>query len=50
MDAHASRIRVLVVDDSAVAREAISRGLKEDPEIEVVGTASDAYTARDRIV
>jgi len=50
VDARNPRIRVLVVDDSAVAREVISRGLKEDPAIEVVGTASDAYTARDRIV
>lgn len=43
-------IRVLVVDDSAIARDLIERGLSLDPGIEVVGKASDAYSARDRIV
>ncbi len=45
-----SKIRVLVVDDSAVARMMIKEGLSKDPSIEVVGTASDAYMARDKIV
>jgi two-component system chemotaxis response regulator CheB len=44
------RIRVLVVDDSAVARDLLERGLSLDPEIEVVGKASDVYAARDKIV
>ena len=44
------RIRVLVVDDSAVVRRAISEALGRDPEIEVVGTACDAYVARDKIL
>ena len=43
-------IRVLVVDDSALVREVLARGLAADPEIEVVGTASDPYIARDKIV
>jgi two-component system chemotaxis response regulator CheB len=43
-------IRVLVVDDSAVVRRAISDALSQDPEIEVVGTACDAYVARDMIL
>ncbi|MBN1268239.1 MAG: chemotaxis response regulator protein-glutamate methylesterase [Kiritimatiellae bacterium] len=43
-------IRVLVVDDSAVVRTAITRELSSDPEIEVVGTAPDPYVARDKIV
>ncbi len=43
-------IRVLVVDDSAVAREILKRGLASVPGIEVVGTAVDAYSARDKIV
>jgi two-component system chemotaxis response regulator CheB len=46
----ARKIRVLVVDDSALARRAISEALACDPEIEVVGTASDAYIARDEIL
>ncbi len=42
-------IRVLVVDDSAVVRRAVSDVLNADPAITVVGTASDPYIARDRI-
>jgi len=44
------RIRVLVVDDSAVVRAVLSRGLGADPEIEVVGTAPDPYAARDALM
>lgn len=44
------RIRVLIVDDSAVVREVLSRELEADPEIEVVGVAMDPYVARDKIV
>lgn len=44
------KTRVLVVDDSAVVRRAISEALSQDPEIEVVGTACDPYNARDRIL
>jgi two-component system, chemotaxis family, protein-glutamate methylesterase/glutaminase len=43
------RIRVLIVDDSAVVRKLVSDALKADPEIEVVGTAVDPYAARDKI-
>ena len=42
-------IRVLIVDDSAVIRQLLSTLLSSDPEIEVVGTASDPLIARDRI-
>jgi len=41
---------VLIVDDSALVREVLSRGLGADPELEVVGTAPDVYVARDKIV
>jgi two-component system chemotaxis response regulator CheB len=44
------KIRVLVVDDSALIREIFSRELSLDPNIEVVGTAPDPYVARDEIV
>lgn len=44
------KIRVLVVDDSALVREILSKGLAQDPGIEVVGTAPDPYAARDKIV
>lgn len=43
------KLRVLVVDDSAVARELIARGIGADPGIEVVAAAADAYQARDAI-
>jgi two-component system chemotaxis response regulator CheB len=44
------KIRVLVVDDSMVFREAISRGISKDPRIEVVGKATDPYDARDKLL
>ena len=44
------RIRVLVVDDSALARRAITEALVRDPEIEVIGAACDAYDAREKIL
>src|SRR5512137_2173996 len=44
------KIRVLIVDDSAVARRAIRDALSQDPEIEVVDAASDAYIAREKIL
>ena len=40
------RIRVLVVDDSALVRKAIADALAQDPDLEVVGTAPDPYVAR----
>jgi two-component system, chemotaxis family, protein-glutamate methylesterase/glutaminase len=43
------RIRVLIVDDSALVRRILTEVLSADPALEVVGTASDAYMARDRI-
>lgn len=44
------RIRVLIVDDSAVVRKALSDALSQDPELLVVGTAPDPYVARDKIL
>ncbi|WP_310441289.1 chemotaxis response regulator protein-glutamate methylesterase [Sulfurimonas sp.] len=43
-------IKVLIVDDSATARAVLSEILASEPSIEVVGTASDAYVARDKII
>ncbi|WP_457668303.1 protein-glutamate methylesterase/protein-glutamine glutaminase [Thiolapillus sp.] len=42
-------IRVLVIDDSALVRNLLKRILDQDPEIKVVGTAADAYIAREKI-
>jgi two-component system chemotaxis response regulator CheB len=44
------RIRVLVVDDSAVVRNVFHQELKKDPALEVVGTAPDPFAARDLIL
>ncbi len=44
------KIRLLVVDDSLLFREVLSRYIRQDEEIEVIGTAGDAYGARDMIL
>ncbi len=42
-------IKVIVVDDSALMRGVIERMLVQDPGIEVVSTAVDAFDAREKI-
>lgn len=44
-----NRIKVLVVDDSALVRSILCDVLNGDPAIEVVGTAGDAHIAREKI-
>ena len=44
-----SKVRVLVVDDSASVRQVMTSILDADPEIEVMGTASDPFVAARRI-
>lgn len=44
------RIKVLLVDDSAVVREVLTAELSHDPAIQIVGAAPDAYIARDKIL
>jgi len=44
-----TKIRVLVVDDSRMIRDVLTDILREQPDIEVVGAAADAYEARDMI-
>ncbi len=44
------RIRVLIIDDSALVRKVLVASLAPFPDIEVVGTAPDPYVARDRIL
>jgi len=43
------KIRVLIVDDSALVRRLLSEMLATDPALEVVGTAHDPYAAREKI-
>ncbi len=43
------KIKVLIVDDSALVRQVLTEMLNSAPDIEVVGTAQDPYVARERI-
>lgn len=45
-----SKIKVLIVDDSAVIRKFLEKIFSMAPDMEVVGTASDPYIARDKLV
>lgn len=44
------KIKVLIVDDSAIFREIINRGISSDPHIKVIATAADPFEARDKIL
>lgn len=43
------KFKVLIVDDSAVVRQTLQAILSSDPEIEVMGTASDPFFAAKKI-
>ena len=45
-----SRIRILVIDDSVVIRKILTQTLSADPELEVVGAASDGRIGLAKIV
>ena len=42
-------IRVLIVDSSALVRQALRNAFSSDPQIQVIATAGDPYIATDRI-
>jgi len=44
------KTRVLIIDDSAIVRRMLSNALQHEPDIEVVGLASDPFIARDLIL
>ncbi len=44
-----NKIKVLIVDDSAVVRQTLEEILSSDPAIEVIATASDPFIAADKI-
>jgi two-component system, chemotaxis family, protein-glutamate methylesterase/glutaminase len=44
-----SKVRVLIVDDSAVVRQTLTHVLSSDPEIEVMGAAGDPFAAAEKI-
>jgi len=43
------QIKVLIIDDSELVRKVLSQVLTLDPQLQVVGTAHDAYQAREMI-
>ena len=45
----AKKLRVLIVDDSALVRRLLTEMLSSDPGITVLGAAHDAYDAREKI-
>ncbi len=46
----ANKIKVLIVDDSAVVRNILTDELSKHSNIKVVGTAADPFIARDKII
>ncbi len=44
-----AKIKVLIVDDSALVRQTLTDVLSSDPDIEVIGTAGDPFVAAERI-
>ncbi len=46
----AGKIKVLIVDDSAIVRKVLTEALSGEADIEVVGTAPDPFVARDKIL
>ncbi|MCB1862628.1 MAG: response regulator, partial [Gammaproteobacteria bacterium] len=44
-----SKIKAMIVDDSAVVRQTLQEILDADPAIEVVATAQDPYIAVDKL-
>src|SRR5689334_24217472 len=49
MQSEKKRIRVLVVDDSALMRKLISNLLAKDPELEVIATAIDGFVELTKV-
>lgn len=49
MLAEKRKVKALIVDDSAVVRQALNHLLSTDKDIEVIGTASDPYIAVNKI-
>lgn len=44
------KIKVLVIDDSAIVRKVLTDAIADEADLEVVGTAPDPFIARDKIV
>jgi two-component system, chemotaxis family, protein-glutamate methylesterase/glutaminase len=46
----AGKIKVLVVDDSALVRRLLNEVISREPDMEVVGLAADPFIARDKLL
>ncbi|MDR1920286.1 MAG: response regulator [Candidatus Adiutrix sp.] len=44
------RIKVLIVDDSSIVRSLLNKAMADEPDIEVVGQAKDAFEAREMLL
>lgn len=44
------KIKILIVDDSAIVRKILREAISGEPDLEVVGTAPDPFIARDKIL
>jgi len=44
------KIRVLIIDDSAIVRQILKKGLEQDPQIIIAGVAANVFEGRDMIV
>jgi len=49
-DKNIMKIKVLVVDDSLLFQKFLVKAINSDPELEVIGTASNPFEARDAII
>lgn len=45
-----AKVKVLIVDDSAVVRSFLQAVIKSDPDLELVGWAPDPFVARDKLI
>lgn len=45
-----SKIKVLVVDDSAIVRKMLTEAIDKEPDMEVVAAAPDPYVAREKLL
>jgi two-component system chemotaxis response regulator CheB len=46
----AGRIKVLIVDDSAIVRNLLAKAMADEPDITVIGQAKDAFEAREMLL
>ncbi|MGA8594299.1 MAG: chemotaxis response regulator protein-glutamate methylesterase [Bryobacteraceae bacterium] len=50
MTINGRKIRVLIVDDSAIVRKILTEAISAETDLEVVGTAPDPFIARDKVL